>query len=135
MDSSFATSRANAWAVPPAAAISAATSASLSRLRAARAMDAPPRASSSAQARPIPWDAPVTNAIRPATVLMDLRDNDALELYGGYGGNILKRITYPEVPCQRTRENRPRPTYTRFTEQTLKCWPMRWPSIPARRSL
>src|SRR6185437_11827661 len=57
-----------AW--PPAVAISAATSASLAWLRAARATVAPWRASSSATARPIPCDAPVTSAMRPCKLLM-----------------------------------------------------------------
>src|SRR3984957_9174057 len=85
MDSSLATSKANACAVPPAAAISAATSASLSRLRAAKATDAPARASSSAHARPIPCEAPVTSAIRPARMLMNLRETKSCLLYESLG--------------------------------------------------
>src|SRR3954471_13616594 len=47
--------------------ISFATAASFSSLRAASAIKAPPSASASAQARPIPWEAPVISAIRPIT--------------------------------------------------------------------
>src|SRR5581483_6363262 len=65
MESSLATSSANAAACPPAAVISAASSASFASLRAARATVAPALASSRAHARPIPWLAPVTSAILP----------------------------------------------------------------------
>src|SRR3984885_5259846 len=143
IDSSLATSSAKAWAVPPAAVISAPTSPSLSRLRAASATDAPLRANSSAHARPIPCEAPVTSAIRPASVLMDLRDSNATSDYTKPLRNpsmnpdrnpyekILNRITYPETPCQRTRENRPKPTSMRSTEQTPRYWPTQWPNTPA----
>src|SRR5262249_16725976 len=54
-----------AW--PPLASISLATSASLLSLRAAKATEAPPSAKASAQARPIPCEAPVTSATRLVT--------------------------------------------------------------------
>src|SRR5579863_749035 len=71
MESSLATSSAKAAACPPAAAISAATSASFASLRAASATVAPAFASSSAHARPIPCDAPVTSAILPFKSAID----------------------------------------------------------------
>jgi len=70
IDSSLATSSAKALAVPPAAAISAATAFSFSTFRAARATVAPALASSRAQARPMPCDAPVTRAILPESPLI-----------------------------------------------------------------
>ena len=70
MESSLATSRVKALAMPPLAAISEATDSSLSRLRAARATVAPSLASWRAQARPMPWDAPVTRAILPESAVI-----------------------------------------------------------------
>ena len=70
MESSTERSRTNGLAWPPAAVISAATASSLSSERAARAMVAPCAARASAQARPIPWDAPVTSATLPC---MDIK--------------------------------------------------------------
>src|SRR5882762_9782226 len=67
--SSSATSSANGAACPPAAAISPTTSSSFSRLRAAAATYTPDFARRSAQARPIPCEAPVTKATRPDEVI------------------------------------------------------------------
>src|SRR5882762_4467368 len=67
--SSSATSSPNAAAWPPAAVISLTTSSSFSRLRAATATAAPAFARRSAQARPIPCEAPVTKATRPDRVI------------------------------------------------------------------
>src|SRR6266446_9668379 len=67
--SSSATSMTNADALPPEAAISATRSSSFWRLRAATATVAPSRASASAQARPMPCDAPVTSATRPSNFM------------------------------------------------------------------
>src|SRR5271166_851717 len=64
--SSSPTSSGNAAALPPAAVISFTSSLSLSRLRAATATAAPAEASLRAHARPMPCDAPVTNATCPA---------------------------------------------------------------------
>src|SRR5438270_2430633 len=64
---SLLTSMRNTAACTPRAAISLATLASFSSLRAASATSAPPSARASAHARPIPCDAPVTSATRPVT--------------------------------------------------------------------
>src|SRR6202789_334920 len=104
MDSSLATSNANACAVPPVAVISAATSANLSRLRAASATDAPARANSRAHARPIPCEAPVTSAIRPVRMLMDLHRKQILPIIRiarggfdqGFHGSSILRFTMSE---------------------------------------
>jgi len=68
IDSSLLTSSTKISAVPPTAAISAATSCSLASFRAARPTRAPALASASAQARPMPCEAPVTNAFFPSRV-------------------------------------------------------------------
>ena len=107
MDSSLLRSSAKGCAVPPAAAISAATSASFASLRAASATVAPASASANAHARPIPCDAPVTNATRPASVLICLPLPQSSPLYEPTGDSsteirehIARRMTYPcrEMP-------------------------------------
>ena len=66
IESSLATSSGIAAACPPKPSISATASASFVSLRAANTTVAPARANSSAHARPIPCEAPVTSAIRPS---------------------------------------------------------------------
>src|SRR5271157_5925916 len=70
ISSSLPTSILNAAASPPLPLISPASCSIFSWLRAQRASLAPASASTRAQARPIPCDAPVTSATRPSTPAM-----------------------------------------------------------------
>ena len=73
IDSSLATSSAKAAALPAGRSFNLRNRlGQLAFIRAASATVAPARASSSAQARPIPCDAPVTRAIRPSKFAMSL---------------------------------------------------------------
>src|ERR1035438_8855329 len=67
--SSSATSMEKAAALPPALVTWATSSSSFGWLRAATATVAPSRARESAQACPMPCDAPVTSATRPANLM------------------------------------------------------------------
>src|SRR5260370_12033494 len=101
-DASPATSSENACAVPPAPANSAATSASLSRLRAASATEAPARANSSAHARPIPCEAPVINAMRPARMLMNLPETTVMIIRT----QVICLLIFPQRPDIHTQLSR-----------------------------
>ena len=74
--SRLATSSVQAFAVPPLAAISAATACVASALMSVTATLAPSAANTSAVARPMPLAAPVTRTVRPLTERLSCLKSD-----------------------------------------------------------
>src|SRR5258708_31282179 len=92
MASRLATSSVQAFAVPPFAAISAATARVASALISVTATLAPSAAKTSAVARPMPLAAPVTRAVRPLTERLSALKSD-MEMTRGNGADRVAGLT------------------------------------------